>query len=290
MQIYKILSSIAAHPMNAGHKTAAVGRFVKWQLASRLSNTPITVKFVNDTVLVLGRHAHGGSGNIYYGLAEWVEMAFALHMLRPGDVFVDVGANLGAYTVLAAGAAKAHVVSFEPIPATLANLRRNVVANRLESRVEICGCGVGARPGFLTFTDQHDTTNRVALPGDRGLNIEITTLDNVLATRAATLIKIDVEGFEMSVLEGAHAALSSPDLLALIIEINPQVEDYGFAADSVEKCMTSYGFELVSYDPIRRALVPAAGPLQNGIFVRDKAAVTARLASAARFKTQAREI
>ena len=62
------------------------------------------------------------TGNIYCGLVEFADMAFVLHVLRAGDLFVDIGANAGAYTLLASSVAGAKTTCFEPAPATYARL------------------------------------------------------------------------------------------------------------------------------------------------------------------------
>src|SRR5207248_910045 len=76
---------------------------------------------------------------------EVAEMAFVLHVLRPSDKFIDVGANVGSYTVLAAGAVGSRVFAVEPIPTTFGFLRRNVALNGLGELVR-CWQGGGIRP------------------------------------------------------------------------------------------------------------------------------------------------
>ncbi|QXP94871.1 FkbM family methyltransferase [Methylococcus capsulatus] len=217
-------------------------------------------------------------------------MAFALHLLRTGDLFVDVGANLGSYTVLAAGAVGADCMAFEPIAETAANLRRNVALNRLENKVEVYEIGVGPTNTALRFTENLDAMNRVVSGRDTGRLLEIKSLDAILGERAPTLIKIDVEGFEMAVLEGAVETLNRLELLALIIELNPQVKDYGYAVDAIPTFLAAKGFEQVGYDPDTRELIPATSNSPNGIFVRNKTEVVNQLRTARRFKTVAREI
>jgi len=62
---------------------------------------PIALPFVGGSVLLAIRGMTGASGNWYCGLAEFEDMALVLHALRPGELFVDIGANVGAYSVLA---------------------------------------------------------------------------------------------------------------------------------------------------------------------------------------------
>ena len=71
-------------------------------------------------------------------LCEFEEMAFVMHFLRPGELFVDVGANVGAFTVLAAGVAGAAVRAFEPNPGTFEMLERNVRLNGLQEAGKLC--------------------------------------------------------------------------------------------------------------------------------------------------------
>jgi len=89
--------------MNRSARFAAIGRVIRWQLASRLMPGPITLPYVNGTYLFATRGMTGATGNWYCGLHEYEDMSFVLHTLKPGDLFVDVGANIGSYSILAAG-------------------------------------------------------------------------------------------------------------------------------------------------------------------------------------------
>src|SRR5215469_765130 len=95
------LTHIALYPLNRRHKFAALLRFVRWQVGMRLIRSKAIVQWVDEARLVVGRGETGLTGNVYCGLMEYEEMLFLLHFLRPDHLFVDVGANAGAYTVLA---------------------------------------------------------------------------------------------------------------------------------------------------------------------------------------------
>jgi hypothetical protein len=83
-----------------------------------MSESPTIVPFVKDTRIAL--HPNGGSNRyeVAVGVFEFEEMVFVLHALRPSSLFVDVGANVGFYTVLAGGGVGASCLSLEPVPAT----------------------------------------------------------------------------------------------------------------------------------------------------------------------------
>jgi hypothetical protein len=78
----------------------------------------------------------GATGNIYSGLHEFEDMGFLLHFLRPDDLFVDIGANIGSYTILASAAIGAATIAFEPVPDTHEWLRLNVAINNVDNKVE----------------------------------------------------------------------------------------------------------------------------------------------------------
>jgi hypothetical protein len=95
------LAAIARHPLNRGKALAALLRWSRWQIDSCLVPGPVLVPFFNSYSLFAQAGMTGITQNIYVGRAEFREMAFLLHVLRPDDLFVDVGANIGAYTILA---------------------------------------------------------------------------------------------------------------------------------------------------------------------------------------------
>jgi hypothetical protein len=76
---------------------------------------------VGSTSVVIEAGMTGASINHYCGLDAAADMAFLLHVLHPGDVFFDVGANVGSYTILASGVAQARTLSLEPTPAKAAS-------------------------------------------------------------------------------------------------------------------------------------------------------------------------
>jgi FkbM family methyltransferase len=285
MPLTQLLYFVWNHPLNASHRGAALMRVLRWQVASRLMGAPIALPFVEDTRLLMVRGMTGATGNWYCGLQEPDEMGFLLHLLREGDFFVDVGANVGSYTLLAA-ATGAQVLAFEPLPATCAWLERNVLLNRLQDRVSVRNLGLAEVPGRLAFTTGLDTVNHVLKPGEQAesLEVPVSTLDLELEGRQPLALKIDVEGFEKPVLQGGTAALASPSLRAVILETNGSGEAYGVRDEELFALLAEQGFEPAGYDPLARALRPADAATGNTIFIRDRAFLEARLATARRYR------
>jgi FkbM family methyltransferase len=233
MGLLGTLRFLAEHPLTADRRVRTLARFLRWQLASRLAPGPIAVDFVASARLLVSRGMTGATGNIYVGLHEFEDMAFLLHLLRPTDLFVDVGANVGSYTILAAAVVGAHCIALEPGPKAFERLEDNVRLNGADTRVQAYQIGAGDRRGQLQFTLGLDTVNHVvdstsSEAGEPAVTVDVVPLDELLqGASPVTLIKLDVEGFEAKVLEGAEQTLERPELKAVIMETKARVPAMG---------------------------------------------------------------
>ncbi|MGH6923145.1 MAG: FkbM family methyltransferase, partial [Propylenella sp.] len=199
-------AAIARHPLNRAEPFRALWRWLRWQVLSRALG-PQIVPFVGDTVLYGESGLAGVTGNVYYGLAEYEDMLFVLRLLRPGDLFVDVGANVGSYTVLASGVAGSRTHAFEPIERAFDVLGRNVRVNGIEQLVTLHRAAVGSRKGTVVMSTEHDTMNKVLDGESPGVTVPLVALSDTMAGLEPVLIKIDVEGYEAEVLAGAEKVL-----------------------------------------------------------------------------------
>ena len=221
MNMLKLIKFIVCHPLNRKAPMTAIGKFIRWQIASRAIPTGIALPFIDNLSLLTSKGMTGATGNWYCGLHESGEMGFVLHMLRNGDLFVDVGANIGSYS-LVGFAAGANVISVEPIPKTYEKLLANIALNHAGGRIKAFRCGLSRAAGMVSFTSDQDTMNRVLLSDETGPSIEVSmrTLDEICAMKIPKLIKVDVEGYETEVLAGGQATLADETLEAVILETN----------------------------------------------------------------------
>ncbi|HEY2036385.1 MAG TPA: FkbM family methyltransferase [Steroidobacteraceae bacterium] len=285
---FRTLRFIARHPLNRRAPLKALGRFAAWQVATRLQPGAFVLPYVGDTRLLVARGMTGATGNVYCGLHEFEDMAFVLHALRPDDLFVDIGANVGSYTVLASGVVGARSISFEPAPRAYRALLDNLRLNDLMARVDACNMCLASAPGELEFTADFDTGNHVVAGPQSGVGtvrVAVTTLDVALTKDAPTILKIDVEGYETKVVDGADRTFRSPSLRAVLMELNGSGARYGFDDRRLHERILRYGFTPAQYDPERRELNPRAwhGSSEgNLLYVRDLESLRLRLAEAPR--------
>jgi len=138
--------------------------------------------------------------------------------MKPGDLFVDIGANIGMTTLCAAACVgeKGRVVSFEPNPKVFARLKKHIDDNGLSGRVDIRNIGLADAPGELELHVPRHTGQASFAPVAEGdgmvsTKVPVRVGDAELADlpTAPMFIKIDVEGFEMHVLKGLGKTLET---------------------------------------------------------------------------------
>jgi FkbM family methyltransferase len=175
------------------------------------------------------------SALFYTGIYEAGTLSFIKSHLKKGDVFVDVGANIGLMSMIASNAVgeSGKVISIEPNPSTALIFKKNIAANSL-SNVLLVNKAIGSTPGkALIYPNWHINRGGASLirkgESEEGIEVEVKTLDSVLDefNLTPTLIKIDVEGFELEVLKSARKLFNSNRLPTLIIELSSERETAG---------------------------------------------------------------
>lgn len=193
--------------------------------------------------------------------------ALVLGLLHGGGVFVDVGANFGYFTCLAASAARdtGRVFAIEPNPKLVELLRRNVDINWSIAPVEVISAAAAERAGFVTLH----------IPQGRSANASLSTLSaqheeaiEVLAIRiddvipedvAVDVMKVDVEGHELGVFMGATAVLARSPSLKLIVEWSQsQLKAAGVAPGDLLDFLNARG-----YAPFEATPAPEPAPLSR---------------------------
>lgn len=282
-KLYAALRGIREHPLNTRRKTRAMFDFCVAQIASRALPGDVCVEFPNRTRLLVPPRMKGAAHFIYPRLCEFGEMSFVIHALRDTDLFVDAGANIGAYSVLAGAVAGARVIAFEPSPSTFECLRRNILLNGLAARASVRQTAVGRAAGTVKFTEGLGTENSVVRDGATAgaVEIRVARLDDELAGEKPFILKMDVEGFETEACAGAEKTLAEPSLQAFIIEKSGGGRRYGFDEESLHQKIRSTGFRPFEYLPLERELKPLA-PTADGnlIYIRDEQLVRTRLREA----------
>jgi FkbM family methyltransferase len=202
------------------------------------------------------------------------EAAFLRRYLRPGDIVVDVGANIGLCTLAASRAVRdeGRVIALEPHPRIFSYLRENVALNHA-GNVSMHNLALGDREGTLVLSDLRADDQNFVARGRDGIEIAVRRLDQLpLPDARIALVKIDVEGYERFVLEGAAATLSRTQCVHFE-SWDQHFARYGYGSADVVRLLSRRGFEVLRHDDqgtIRPITGDHASPeIENLVAVRE---------------------
>lgn len=262
----------ANHPITKDNRIKAMLRYIVFNSVNRITSS-IKYNWIEGLAFYASKGDSGIVANIYYGLYEFNESAFLLHYLSKDDVFLDIGANVGHYSLLASGVKKCNTIAIEPVPKTFAKLNEQIALNKLESKILAQNIGVGNECAILNFSVDKNTMNRIVdAEYKNAVQIPVKTIDSICKEKNISLMKIDVEGYEKFVLEGSQTTLKNENLKAIIIEINFSNKFYGVENDEVAEILIKNHFKPFKYNPLNRQLTELKTYNQeqfNTIFIRD---------------------
>lgn len=179
-----------------------------------------------------------------------------LRELKTEDVFYDVGANMGLYTIFG-GKSCSEVIAFEPYSPNLKMLRKNIRHNNL-SNVQLYGTALSDTDGKISFNVSDEATIGCGTPSivnnEKKNSVKVATKrgDDLTAEDglpSPNVVKIDVEGAEALVISGLEDTLRSPDCRVIYCEIHrstaenrPTIHDFGATLEGITSTLSEYGF------------------------------------------------
>lgn len=180
---------------------------------------------IQDLSQILEMHVY------FQGYFEYHESKLIRRLLQPGDNFLDIGANIGWHTLLAANRVgnSGKVYAVEPVSTTFARLKKNVELNAL-ANTTLIQTGLSSRPQKLNiYAREPQNCGANSLFGKQGdevvETISLITADEMITRYGINnikLCKIDVEGAEVDVITGMTATLRARHIANIMIELNPE--------------------------------------------------------------------
>ncbi|MFJ4209604.1 FkbM family methyltransferase [Paenarthrobacter sp. NPDC089675] len=204
---------------------------------------------------------------------EWQFLGTLAEYLEPGDLVIDVGANIGNHSLYFSGVCGADVIAFEPLPLAFEVLQRNVRANSLETKIEVQQKAVGAAPAKAKL-EKLDLANvgATSFSVDTDGEFEVSSLDAENINRQVALIKVDAEGMDLQVLRGA-AGLISRDRPIIAVEAATKSDQRNLEQFAAE---AGYAFIAEFNATPTYVLAPSATPLERAKIERRAASLVTR--------------
>lgn len=285
-----LFRSIVSHPANSKNVGDALFKAIRWQLHYRLGMPYLDIDY-HGLILRCYPHEHSASRALYFsGLPDYWEMCFIRDYLQPDDLFVDVGANVGLYTLLASSLVgiNGQVVAFEPNSISAAKLTENISLNNLENVTVLPFAASDIDSTVKLDLTSDSCTTRIGLESDLNIasdEVKSIRLDGYFEQQEIAMAKLDIEGFEPFALRGATRLLERGNPPVMQIEIAGYSDRYGVTSDQCIAELNDWGYDLMMYRPQQKQLVAVKRhweiPIDNVLAVsrRHLSDVKARLAS-----------
>jgi FkbM family methyltransferase len=258
-EVLSVLKYIWNHRANNNRRLTAIIYGITWQLYKRITGRHFDIKIFNNIKIRCYPNSTSASSLIYCsGMPDFHEMRFMKDYLRKGDGFIDVGANIGAYTLLAASlvGSSGRVDSFEPGKVAFKRLKENIELNNL-SQVHLHPIALGDVIGSVHFLCEQDTTNRIYNESDlskKFITVPSDRLDNILSMENYVMGNIDIEGAELLALRGATKMLSEHNPAVWLLEFNGALHSFGFSEQEFSDWLSNQGYDLALYDSDNRIM------------------------------------
>lgn len=202
-----------------------------------------------------------GADIYYYGIFDPIVPEAIWRLLDSGETALDVGANIGQNTSLMAVRATGvgYVVAFEPHPTTFQELHRNVAAwsKNCLAPIHLENLALGLKDGEASLSATTYLSSATLNQKGNGIKVPVRRLDSFLTDKKAVgVCKIDVEGHELDVLQGAEETLRRRGIRDIIFE------DFGEKPSAVTQFLQKHGFTI--FELHGTWLKPRLVPLREG--------------------------
>jgi len=259
-----VLKFVWEHPSNDGRRSRAVLRAAGFQFRGRVLRQRTLAHLGEKSVIWADLHRTSASRVVYANPPDCPEMLTWKNRIRSGDLFIDIGSNVGIYAIWAAELG-AEVIALEPAEDTFALLEENVALNGYPIRT--IRAAAGAEPGVARFTSGRDCVNRLDPAGSA--EVAMVQVDSVIGDRTVAGMKVDVEGFEIEVLRGCQRALSEHRVKLIQLEWNlTSIQAVGHDRRPVADLLATHGYSLYCAGP-DGSLAPHSEPgFRPDVFAR----------------------
>ncbi|MBT8579364.1 FkbM family methyltransferase [Polynucleobacter paneuropaeus] len=246
----------------------------------------IQINWINDVNIIISKSDKSLLCTLYLGLPEIREQMFLMRTLTPKDLFIDVGACTGSFSLLAGCVCNSNILSFEPVHSSYTRLIENLninikYLNQKNNNITLQKIVSNKHTSFF-ISNNNGVQNKVSLE-DNLLNsnyelIETCTLDDFNYNEyQGIFLKIDVEGFESFVLDGAKKLLSNPNLYAICIETAGHGSKFGKSDFDLLEIIKSYGFIPINFSTSNQHINEDKAIYENTILIRDFNEIEGRL-------------
>ena len=258
MNVFSQLSTLLQHPNNRGKELQTVFRVVTWKINQLFFKLPKVILLTDSCKIVCYPDSSYASFIVYARFPEYYEMNFIQSAVQKDWIFVDVGANIGAISLLAASQiTTGKVYAFEPTPTLISKCKQNMRLNRFDKKIELLALAVSNKVGSIEFSSGAESeVNHITAKGEStadSIVVPTTTLDVFSEERKIAhidFLKIDVEGAEMLVFQGTKKLLAAGKIGIILFELNKNSAHFGFAHHDIFSLLLKHRYSFYSFNEL----------------------------------------
>jgi FkbM family methyltransferase len=264
-----IAQAIWRHPANRSRRVRSIARFLAWQLMKRVIRRPVIISF-HGRRLKCYCDSPSTSGALYFaGYPDFWEMKFLQAYLRPGDQFLDIGANTGVYSIFAASCigSTGSIDAFEPVERTAARIEEQAKLNGL-TNVRVHRFAVGDQCRVMKFGySSTDAMMHLQRPDETGdmQHVNCITLDGFEPFGQYAAGKMDIEGAEPMALAGAAMRLKQGNPPVWLLELAGLSTCYRISSEEVVAQLSDAGFDCAVFNTQSGSLNFTTSPWRLGV-------------------------
>lgn len=245
------LYNILQHPENRKAPLQTLARIVWWKVNTLFFDYRVIYPLTEKYWCICPPESSYAGLVVYCHRPEPEVSAFIENFVQKGDTVVDVGANIGVISLLAASRSAKKVYAFEPDARVYSSLVENVEYNQALGTIETWPVALSNKNGRITFAPSATTeTSHIAQTAEKGKSVPSQTLDSFFSkkrVKQAQLVKIDVEGAEMLVLQGAQRILSEQRIDCLSLELNSKNTEYGSSHEAIIELLRAHKYKVLEF-------------------------------------------
>ena len=253
----KSLVVLFENTYNKNHPFFAIKRFIEWKIIKLFKISNYKKKIWDNKFIYLNYDSFQSMWIMYNWLVDWEEFNLIQDFIHKNDCCIDVGANMGFYTIWFSKFSN-HIYSFEPNAKNFLRLQQNVTINSSANYIHSFNLAVGSKNEQVSFTNNFDGENHIVLNNASNVEIvECKRLDTILFEKnikRISYIKIDVEGFELEVLKGLGNYLSEKNIDIIQIELNKTILNSGSTILELLEFVSLFQYNLCSYSVSKKLL------------------------------------
>ncbi|MEP7167004.1 MAG: FkbM family methyltransferase [Candidatus Woesebacteria bacterium] len=254
MSVLKSFITILSHPQNEKRRLHALSVIVWWKINQLFFHIPAVIEIAPNVKIICYPNNSYGSFIVYAKWPEFAELQFIYTYLQSTDTFIDVGAHIGDSSLLAATKIRTgKILACEPTPLIFDELLSNIRLNNFESRIIPIRKANTNKVGHASFTlEPSSEVNHLQTSKGEGKSIKVSTITiDALAKEYnftdISLLKVDVEGFELEVLEGCKKMFAQKKLQMILFEVNPSVTNIEEKVEKISKLLKHHDFSFFGF-------------------------------------------